>query len=62
MTIFDKVTITYRKLSGVSVDKFVLFYSTKIFYYKRLKKVRRSLEIFKNENIHKSRPREHKLS
>ena len=29
MTINDKVTITYRKLFGVSVDKFVLFCSRK---------------------------------
>ena len=31
MTICDKVTITYRKLSGVSVDKFVLFCCKKHF-------------------------------
>ena len=42
MTICDKVTITYRKLSDVFVDEFILFCSTKTFYYKRLKKVRRS--------------------
>ena len=31
MTICDKVTTTYRKLSGVSVDKFVLFLIKKTF-------------------------------
>ena len=30
MKMCDKVTITYRKLSGVFVDKFVLFCSKKI--------------------------------
>ena len=34
----DKVTITYHKLSGVFVDKFVLFYC-KNFLVKKVKKL-----------------------
>ena len=49
-------------LSGVFVDKFVLFCCKKIILVKRLKKVRRSSKSYKNENFHKSRPRENNLS
>ena len=38
----DKVTITYRKLSGVFVDKFVLFCCKNILVLKVKKVTRRS--------------------
>ena len=37
MKICDKGTITYRKLSGVFVDKFVLYCSKKILFWKAQK-------------------------
>ena len=42
MTIYDKGTIIYRKLFGVSVDKFVLFCSKKHVSLKGIKVWRRS--------------------
>ena len=42
MTICDKGTITHRKLSGVFVDKFVVFCCKKHFSLKALKNRRSS--------------------
>ena len=42
MTNCDKVPITYRKLSGVFVEKIVLFCSLKHILVQKTKKVRRS--------------------